>query len=503
MPVAAVACPAAAPVARPRRRAAARRAERQEARQAVHATPLAPLAPPAPPVAPLVPAQEQPLYETVLAVTETALRGHGHPRPTCKRLALLVAGLLVGEHGQPAAIARAAHGLRIGTAQREASVARRVGRLLDDPQLDPTRLLPDLAATLLPVLLADLCRTHDHTIGTPAHAAHHARWIGPRLIVDETTQADQTHILVVGLAYRGTVVPLAVATWPQNVPQPAGDYWGALGRLLWAVYDLLPPVLRDQVLVLADRGYGVPTMLDLLAALGWHWVVRVQGQTRVRFPDGREQRLRTLVPQPGTCWTGYSTPAEPAAPPAAEPAPWAVFKQAGWRSLHVVATWAPAQAEPWLLVTTLAARPDRWRDYAARWAIERLFLAWKSHGWDLEAAGVPDPPRLARLLTGYVVATWWLLAAALPRAQAHLADLAAAAVARTGRLLTRPVQLRLPLFPPTRPWPAKYSLLTQGRATFHATNERTTTPPLCWAFPDWDAPTWSVQCHQVYHDPAS
>ena len=64
------------------------------------------------------------------------------------------------------------------------------------------------------------------------------------------------------------------------------------------------------------------------------------------------------------------------------------------------------------------------RDYARRWAIERLFLSWKSHGWDLEATTVA-PRRLARLLTGYVVATWWLLAAALPVATAHLATLAA------------------------------------------------------------------------------
>ncbi len=486
---------AAAPrVSRQVQRATVRAATRRAARQAVHPLPLAP--PQGPAGGAAAAATEQGVYASVLAWTETALRDQGHSRPTCKRLALLVAGLVSGDRGTPSGVAHTAFTLRIGTAQQEPSLARRVARLLDDPHLDPARLLPDLATALLPSLLADVCHAHDHTIGTrPGHGGHHARWVGVRLIVDETTHTDQTHVLAVGLAYRGVVLPLGVQTWPQTTALPAGAYWTAVGSLLWAVRAALPPVLRAHVLVLADRGYGVPTMLDLLAALGWHWVVRVQDQIRLRFPDGTERPLRSLVPHPDTYWTGYTPPPTADAAPAAPGAALAVFKRAGWRTLHVVAAWAVGQPAPWLLVTTLPATPARLADYAARWAIERLFLAWKSHGWNLEATGVTAPPRLARLLTGYVVATWWLLAAALPVATAHLADLARHA-ARPPR---HPVQLRLPWFPPVAPWPAKRSLLTYGRQAFHRVLGRTTTPPLCWTFPDWDAPAWSVQCRQIYH----
>ena len=446
------------------------------------------------------PASEQPLYASLLTWIEAALRDQGHPRPTCKRLALLVAGLLDGEQGTPSAIARSAFTQGIGTAQQEPSVARRVARLLDDPHLDPACLLPDLATAVLPTLLADVCRAHTHTGGAqPHHATHHARWIGVRLIVDETTHTDQTHVLVVGLAYRGTVLPLGVRTWPQTTALPDGTYWSALGSLLWEVRAALPAVLRDHVLVLADRAYGVPRLFDLLAALGWQGVIRVQGQTRVQLADGTERALRTLVPRPGTQWTGYTSPLPPASDAACAPAPLPVFKRAGWRALHVVAAWAEGQAEPWLLVTTLAPSPARLADYAARWAIERLFLAWKSHGWPLETTRVTAPRLLARLLTGYVIATWWLLAAALPVAAAHLAALARHA----GRPQPYPVQLRLPLFPPTPPVPAKRSLLTYGRQAFHQTPGRSATPPLCWRFPDWDAAPWAVQCTRLYHGLAS
>jgi Transposase DDE domain len=314
--------------------------------------------------------------------------------------------------------------------------------------------------------------------------------------VDETTHTDQTHVLVVGLAYRGTVLPLGVRTWPQTTALSEGTYWQAVASLLWEIHAALPAVLRAHVLVLADRGYGVPTMLDLLAALGWHWVVRVQGQTRVCLEDGTERPLHTLVSQPGTLWTSFTPP--PAAGAGAT-APLRVFKRAGWRTLHVVAAWAEGQAAPWLLVTTLAPTPARLADYAARWALERLFLAWKSHGWQLEATRVTAPSLLARLLTGYVVATWWLLAAALPVATAHLAALARHA----DRPRPHPVQLRLPFDPPLRPWPAKRSLLTYGRQAFHQTPGRSATPPLCWTFPEWDAPPWSLQCTQLYHGLAS
>jgi hypothetical protein len=360
----------ATPTARSRqvRRAVARQARRLVRRQAVHAD-LAARPPRAAIPAVPVPAPDQSLYESLLTWLETLLAGSGHSRPTQKRLALLGASLLApagdqGAHGTPAGVAHTAFGLGIGTATQEASVARRVARLLDDPHLDPARLLPDLTRALLPVLLAEVERAHAHTIGTTAsHAAHtgghHGRWLGVRVVVDETTKDDGVHVLVLGAAYRGIVVPLALRTWPQNQPLPEGAYWDAVGATLWEVHAALPAVLRAHVLVLADRGYGVPTFLDLLTALGWQWVVRVQGQTRLRFPDGTERVLREVVPAPGSAWVGGTTPSTPTAP-------LAVFKKAGWRHAHVVAVWATGQAEPWLLVTSLRATATRWRDCAVR-----------------------------------------------------------------------------------------------------------------------------------------
>lgn len=236
------------------------------------------------------------------------------------------------------------------------------------------------------------------------------------------------------------------------------------------------------MLLLADRGYGQPRFLDLLNALGWAWVVRLSGQVRLQRADGTLCTLRSLVPHPGTQW-GLET----VLPTGQQPV--AVFKKAGWRRGQVVAVWLAEQREPWLLVSNLPARRARRAEYAGRWAIERLFLAWKSHGWNLEAGRVRDVARVGRLVSGLVLATWWRIALALPEAARQLARLAA------GRT-TRPRQLRLPFAPPRdrRPWAAKFSLLTWGARVAAQTDCRWSCPPLDWSFPDWDAPPWSARC---------
>jgi hypothetical protein len=309
------------------------------------------------------------------------------------------------------------------------------------------------------------------------------------------------------------VVPLLVRTWQQNAPLPDGEYWTQLQALLSDVQALVPPALRDHVLLVADRAFGVPRMLDLLSGLGWQWLLRVQGQTRVLLRDGTVRAVGTLVPVPGATWVGRFDP-QHALPlgatsgrcsPTNEPV--GVFKAAGWRRSQVVAVWAPGADEPWLLVTSLAPTPERLREYAERWGIERLFLSWKSHGWDLEACGVHDPVRLGRLLTGLVLATYWRLAAGVLAATQQLADLRARAQRRRSlphvvRQLPLPLDATLHTLQPhqgaARPYAAKQSLFTQGATVCHTTPCRVQTPPVLWSFPDWHAPIWSRQAQHVY-----
>lgn len=95
------------------------------------------------------------------------------------------------------------------------------------------------------------------------------------------------HLLRISLAYRGGSLPLVWEVWAQNAPLPEGHYWQTMDDLLARVAALLPPGI--EVVVLADRAYDVPPMLDRLAARSWHWVIRYKAHSTTRFcrPSGR------------------------------------------------------------------------------------------------------------------------------------------------------------------------------------------------------------------------
>jgi len=463
------------------------RPRRSSARRVPHARSVPP-----PPPSESTPSATQPVYRSVVAWLLGLLPQAGFHRPTCKRLALLVSGLLAGDSATTSALAATIHQLHLSPA-REASIHRRIARTEDDPQLDPPYVLPALFRALLPTLLKSALNAH--RANEASGPLHHARFLAVRLVLDATSKGDNVFVLTLGLAYQGLVLPLGLRTWAQNEPLPQGEYMAQVSSLLSEIQGALPAVLRAHVLFLADRGFCTPAVLDLVASVGWHWVLRVQDQTRVRAATGDEWAIRALAPAPGRVW------AADAAVPPDRATPIEAFKKAGWRPCQVVAVWLVGQDEPWLLLTDLPATLARLREYAQRWAIERLFLSWKSHGFDLEAVGIADPARLGRLLTGLVIATLWRLAAAAPLAAQQLTDLS--------RRMPQPRQLPLPWDPPaagpttlTPPWPAKFSLFTWGTKQFREVSPCVGTPELWWAFPDWDAPSWSQQCCTAYYGAA-
>jgi hypothetical protein len=433
----------------------------------------------------VVEAKELPLYERVLEWVDKVLEPVGMPKPLRKRLAVVISGLVRSERATLGELSNAVKGLAVSQAKDE-SIARRLQRVLRDSRLDPS-LLPLIYKPLLPELLGAFLETHAESAKT--EGSRHARFRGLVVILDESSQEDNVHLVAVGIPIGAMVVPLSVRTWEQNVSMPEGEYWTQITGMLQEVQTMLPAELRPHVVLTADRLYGVPKMLDILVALGWNWLLRVQGQSQVLLSDGTCKPLRELVPSPGTQWLGEHTKEDLASNPETELE--GVFKGAGWRRSQVVAYWADGEDGPWLLLTSLDAKVERVTEYAQRWAIERLFLSWKSHGWDIEASGIHDPARLGRLLTALALATLWRLAMALPAAYAMLQDL-------THHVARGSYQLRLPgMDAPPRPWPSRFSLFTWGYRTASRTVLTNTTPALCWRLPNWQSYTWKELCAQA------
>jgi hypothetical protein len=210
-----------------------------------------------------------------------------------------------------------------------------------------------------------------------------ARWVladvgEVTLILDETPQGNRLRAMKLSRQIRGRAVPLLWHCYQPHALPMSQD------RL---VLDLLERAARAlpegaQVTLLADRGLAWPAVLDSCTAHGWHYLLRIQGQTRVRLPDGGELRADALTSRAGAHWYGAVQ----------------VFKKAGWRTCNLVARWQAGCDQPWLLITDLPANGQRCRQYRKRMRIEESFRDEKSHGFQWNQSRIRHPQHASRLL---------------------------------------------------------------------------------------------------------
>ncbi len=144
----------------------------------------------------------------------------------------------------------------------------------------------------------------------------------------------------------------------------------------------------------------------MITARGWHFVVRVQGQTRYIDCSGKSQRIDNLVTRQGqrTKLRGHA------------------FKKHQRRDVSVVVYWGTRHQTPLCLVTS---HPPKWRIillYRRRFPIEAMFRDYKSYGWQFEQGQVTDLEHLERLLVGMALATWVTIYVGTQVAADHLSQ---------------------------------------------------------------------------------
>lgn len=251
---------------------------------------------------------------------------------------------------------------------RPASVKRRVERFLANGRIAPDEVWPELARAFL------------------------AAWAGGPivLILDETPNGNDLRCMKVTLAYRKRALPLcSVCYTPGGQDEPMPEL--VIG-LLRRVAACLPA--GAEVTLLADRGLTWPVVVDTCHELGWHYVLRLLSQTRVRTADGRECPVAELAPHPGAHWHGEAL----------------IFKKAGWRAAAVAACWLPDCDGPWLLVSDRDDGSRLFRRYTKRTWTEELFRDEKSSGFHWGESHVGDPEHAARLTLLLALATYLALA---------------------------------------------------------------------------------------------
>lgn len=252
---------------------------------------------------------------------------------------------------------------------RPASNRRRIERAIANPRIDPAAVFERIGR-----------RVADGLARAPLV-----------LILDETFNGVGMACMKLSIAYRRRAVPIAAVCYyrsrpPRTMPRLISDLLRRAAASLpeWA-----------EVTLLTDRGLSWPRVLDAAAALGWHYVGRVQGSTRLRTRDGRELAAADVVRKPGRSWAGRAR----------------AFKKAGGRDVYATAVWERGCRGPWLLVSDRLRGYRAARKYAVRFWTEELFRDEKSHGLRWRESRVAEPGRADRLVA--IMALSVLLAVSL------------------------------------------------------------------------------------------
>ena len=212
----------------------------------------------------------------------------------------------------------------------------------------------------------------------------------PASSIDATTLGQRFVTLSISVLYRGCATAVAWKILPATGKHPWKAEWLSL---LKEFRQEIPP--GWTVVVMTDRGLYAKWLFQAIQRQGWHPFRRINTKGSFR-PVGDKQRraLQTFVPAVGTAWKGAGE----------------AFKEAPRRlRCTLLARWDAGYADPWLVLTDLAAEEADVCWYGLRTWIEQGFKRLKSGGWDWQYTRMTDPERAERLWLVMAVASWWCL----------------------------------------------------------------------------------------------
>jgi hypothetical protein len=183
-----------------------------------------------------------------------------------------------------------------------------------------------------------------------------------QLVLDITKVSAYFRLLMVGVAYRRRVLPLAW-TWVQ-VPRGHSSTAKQVALLSY-VRGLIPAGIR--VSLVGDCEFGHTAVLEAMQEWRWDYALRQSGHLLVQLPGSADWvRLDSLISQRGD---------------------WRFLPRVKLTAAHGIDTnlmlcWDKRYKEPWLLATNLTRPRPALRLYHRRAWIENMFGDLKDNGFD-------------------------------------------------------------------------------------------------------------------------
>ena len=202
------------------------------------------------------------------------------------------------------------------------------------------------------------------------------------VMIDQSKVNDAHQMLMVSLRVGERALPLA---WRMKKTQGAMGF-GEQKSVLEMVAKLLPE--GAAVMLMGDRFYGSPALIEWLRSRGWGWRLRCKQDLLVFSEGGGETTLANCFERGEHMLTDIELTQKRA--------------RTNIAMLH-----EEGHAEPWIIA--LSDPPNAWRarDYGLRWGIEAMFSDYKTRGFNLEDSQIERTDRLDRLVLVLSLALYW------------------------------------------------------------------------------------------------
>lgn len=292
-----------------------------------------------------------------------AMLGNQGCRSRVTNMVWLIVGLYWGRSVHLSHVAR-----KLPIRAQKLSLERRLRRFLDNPGVRVREWYRSTAVWLI-------------QSAANAGAVH--------LVLDSTKVSFGHRLLLVGIAYRRRVLPLAW-TWVDS--QFAHSTADKQIALLAYVRRLIPRGVR--VSLVGDGEFGTSRLVQQVQQWGWDYVLRQAGHTSFKLPlEWHWQRFMHTGLRPGmTIWCGT-----------------VLLNQKAGVLTGLVLHWAVGEPRPWYLATNAVSAAGALQLYRRRMWIEELFGDLKGHGCDLEASHLRHFLRLSRLTLALAWLYVWLV----------------------------------------------------------------------------------------------
>jgi len=196
--------------------------------------------------------------------------------------------------------------------------------------------------------------------------------------VDFTSERDNFLILSASIPFFGRSLPIYFSM--RNYPKIKNQF--SQKKMEEAFFLRLRHILpkKFEYIVVMDRGFGNPRILDLMDRFNFNYVVRFKESTKVEF--GIEQIQASELPNISNKYTNITLKTDPQKTP---------------RNLTISFSKDKNLKQGWFLVSNLAFEQIQ-NIYKNRFQIEKTFQDQKSSGFNIEKTKITDYSKFKKLL---------------------------------------------------------------------------------------------------------